>query len=236
MRKRALAVTAALVAISAPLKAQSLFNSAGLGLPMEALDGRARALGSFGIGLPGPALMPSDPAAAGRLLFPTGVIAGQPSWVDLTGDATGERRYFSGSRFPLLGVAYPVFSGVMTIHVGAFLDQRFRGERPVTITLGGVPVAATDVYEQDGAVSTLNVGFARMVGEETSVGLTVGRYAGSISQAFVRNFGSSTGAPSVEPFASTGLWSYSGRLITGGVATDLAQVVRLAASVSCFSS
>ncbi len=45
MRKRALALGAALVAISAPLKAQSLFNSAGLGLPMEALDGRARALG-----------------------------------------------------------------------------------------------------------------------------------------------------------------------------------------------
>jgi len=36
----------------------------------------------------------------------------------------------------------------------------------------------------------------------------------------------------VDPFESTGSWSYSGQLVTGGVATDLAQVIRVAASVT----
>lgn len=49
-----------------PLAAQSLFGSSGLGLPLEAVDARARALGNLGLGLSGGALLPGDPAAAAR--------------------------------------------------------------------------------------------------------------------------------------------------------------------------
>ena len=59
-----LLVLAAIVAAPASVEAQSIFSSAGLGRPLEAVDGRARALGSVGIGLQGGSISPGDPAAA----------------------------------------------------------------------------------------------------------------------------------------------------------------------------
>ena len=44
---------AAVLLAAVPVSGQSLYNAAGLGVPVEALDGRARALGSLGIGLRG---------------------------------------------------------------------------------------------------------------------------------------------------------------------------------------
>ena len=230
MIARALMAAACLVAAAVPLYAQSIFNSAGIGLPVEALDGRARALGSFGIGLQGPGLLPTDPAAAARLLLPTGVIAVQPSWVELSEDGTGDRTYFTGTRFPLLALAYPVPGGIMTLHASSFFDQRYRGERTVDVVLGGATVPVTDVFVQEGSISSLGLGYARMVGASTSVGVSIGRYSGTVFRQLRRDYGAATGA--VEPYQSNGSWRYSGESITGGVATDLIGAVRLAASAT----
>jgi hypothetical protein len=235
---RARFVVASLVALlgGAPARAtaQSLFNAAGMGVPVEGLDGRARALGNVGIGLNGSALMPTDPAAAGRLVTGTGVIAGQPSWVDFSREGVTQR--FQGTRFPLLGVAYPAFSGMLTFQLGSFLDQQYSAERTVTVQLVDGPVEATDRFEQDGAVSSLGVGYARMLGARTSVGLSVGRYAGSIDRTLSRRFGDLGASGAVEDFVSGGLWSYSGYSLTGGVARDLGTILRVAASVTWSTS
>jgi hypothetical protein len=90
-------LTLVLSSAGAPVAAQSLFNSAGMGLPIEALDGRARALGNLGIGLRGASLMPTDPAAIARYQMPTGIMAGQPSWVDFSQDG-GASGSFQGNR------------------------------------------------------------------------------------------------------------------------------------------
>ena len=60
---------AALVAAPSQLEAQSLVARAGLGLPVEPLDARSRAMGGAGIGLSGAYLLATDPAAAAGLVL-----------------------------------------------------------------------------------------------------------------------------------------------------------------------
>ena len=228
MRTGTFLLTLLLSSAGAPLGAQSLFNSAGMGLPMEALDGRARALGNLGIGLRGASLMPTDPAAIARYRIATGIMAGQPSWVDFSQDG-GTSGSFRANRFPLMGIAYPVFSGMMSIQIGSFLDQHFTTESAGTVDLQGSPVPTTDVFEQDGAVSNLSIGYASMVGERTSVGATFGRYAGSVVRTLTRTF--EDAALGVEDYSAGGKWSYIGHSITVGVASDLSDLLRVAASV-----
>jgi hypothetical protein len=227
MKKRMTLLALLLLVLQAPaLEAQSLFNAMGLGLPMDAVDGRARALGNPGLGLSGGALLHSDPAAAGRLRLPTWVLVAQPTWADAS--AGGETNYFTGTRFPLLAAGYPVFGGVASVHFSALLDQDFEGVRVVDLTLGGAPVVATDRFQQAGSVSSMSVGFARMLTEVLSVGLNAGRYTGTLDRALVRT----TEGVATEPFVSDGSWSYSGYHVTGGVATRVVDLVDVSASAT----
>ena len=232
MRSYLASLTLALVCCAASVSGQSIFNSAGVGLPVEALDGRARALGSFGIGLPGASLLPADPGGAGRLLFPTGVFSAQPTWAEYTEDGSSEIRDSQGGRFPLIGMAYPVFGGTATIQLTSFLDQNFSGERPVIVDLGGVPAEAADYFRQDGSVSTILFGYGRYILPNTSLGLNIGRYAGTVERRLARDFGDTTGSGDVADYETRGLWSYSGEVISAGLSSDLSSLIRVAASAT----
>jgi hypothetical protein len=129
----------------------------------------------------------------------------------------------------LIGLAYPVFSGMMSVQIGSFLDQRFISEVPGTVDLGGSQVAVTDRFNQNGAVSNLNVGYARMLGARFSAGATLGRYAGSVVRTLERSFDDAS--LGVEDYVEQGKWSYTGHSLTAGVAADLTDGVRVAASV-----
>lgn len=216
-------------ASTSPLEAQSVFNAAGLGVPSEALDGRSRAMGSMGIGLPGGAFMPTDPAALGRLAVATGVVASQPSWVDFAADG-GPNGSFQGNRFPLMGLAYPVFDGMASFQVGSFLDQHYTDSRTGSVDLSTETVATNDEFVQDGSVSNLNLGYAQQLGRDVSVGLTVGRYAGSIVRTLTRTFGDEIAAD-VNSYEESGRWAYSGYHVTTGVSATLTDRYHLAASV-----
>ena len=228
MRTRSAILALTLSVFGPPVAAQSLFNSAGIGVPTEALDGKARALGDLGIGLRGVSFMPTDPAAVGRLLLSTGVMAGQPSWVDFASE-TGASGSFQGSRFPLLGIAYPVLSGMMSIQLGSFLDQQFQSEKIGSVDLGTGPVQTIDLFEQDGSVSTLNVGFARMLNPDIAVGVTVGRYAGSVVRILTRTFSGQTAG--LDDYVESGKWAYSGIFVTAGVSADITSGIRVAGSL-----
>lgn len=228
MRNRAFSLVMLASLVAMPVTAQSLFNSAGMGLPVEALDGRARAMGNLGIGLPDASFLPTDPAAMARLFLPTGVMASQPSWVDYAQEGAGSGS-FQGTRFPLLGMAYPVFSGMMSVQIGSFLDQHFIAEIPGSVDLQGTTVASSDIFEQDGSVSNLNVGYARMVNARTAVGVTFGRYAGSL----VRGLSRTVIDPElgIAPYVESGKWSYTGHSVTAGVNSDVTDGIQVAASV-----
>lgn len=227
MRSRAILVLLALAASGTPLAGQSIFNAAGLGVPVEPLDARARALGSIGIGLRGGAFTPNDPAALGRLSIATGVMAGQPSWVDYSsGPESGE---FRGNRFPLLGVAYPAFGGMMSVQIGSFLDQHYRSASTGSVDLSSGTVGSTDEFEQDGSVSTLNLGYARLIGSSVAIGISYGRLAGSVDRVLTRSFADEA-ASDVDDYVERGTWSYGGHQVMGGVSADLGSRFRLAAS------
>jgi hypothetical protein len=211
------------------LTAQSLFNAAGLGVPIEALDGRARALGNLGIGMPGASFMPTDPAAVARLTYSTATMAGQPSWVDYESEG-GLSGSFQGSRFPLLGIAYPLFTGTMSVQVGSFLDQHFQAESTGSVDLVTGPVETSDSFDQDGSVSNLNFGFARMLGDDIALGITVGRYAGSVIRTFTRTFDGGD-VEGLDEYVEEGQWDYKGVSVTAGVSADLGSSLRVAASV-----
>jgi hypothetical protein len=230
MKIRYLSAAVVFLAGASPLAAQSLFNAAGLGIPVEALDGRARALGNLGIGLDGGSFMPTDPGALGRLGISTGVMVAQPSWTDYSADggATGQ---FQGNRFPLLGIAYPVLSGMMSVQVGSFLDQEYEALNSGTIDVGTGPIETNDVFRQDGSISNLNVGFSRMVGSAVSLGLMVGRYAGSLDRTLTRTYGSEGVATNVDPYIEAGVWSWVGHSFTAGATADVGSILRVAASV-----
>lgn len=172
--------------------------------------------------------MPTDPGALGRLTVATGVVASQPSWVDYTaGPETGT---FEANRFPLLGVAYPAFRGMMSVQIGSFLDQRYRATREGTVDLSTGTVQTSDEFVQDGSVSNLNLGYARMVGDGLSVGLTVGRYAGSVVRTLTRTYDDG-GTGDVDSYVETGRWSYKGYHATAGVSADLNRTFHVAGSV-----
>ena len=229
MTIRALLMMVALGVSSVPAAGQSVFNAAGLGVPIEPLDGRARALGSVGVGLRGGAFTPNDPAALGRLTVSTGIVVGQPSWVEYSSDP-GEGGNFQGNRFPLLGLAYPMLNGMMSVQIGSFLDQHYRATSVGSVDLGTGTVASTDEFVQDGSVSTFNVGYARLIGSDVSVGVTLGRLAGSVDRVLTRSF--DDGATSdVDDYTTRGTWSYRGHSVAAGVSADLGPRVRMAASV-----
>jgi hypothetical protein len=119
-----------------------------------------------------------------------------------------------------------------SLHVTSVLDQGFRGERPVTVDLLGVPVDAVDAFEQDGSVATLAVGYARTIAPAIAVGLSVGRLAGSVVRSLVREFPDSAAAGAAVPYASSGTWSYHGYQLTVGASADVAGIFRIAASAT----
>jgi len=221
------------LATAAPAHAQSMFNAAGIGVPVEALDGRARSLGSLGIGLPGTnGLLPADPAAAVRLPVPGGLISAQPAWVDLTRDGTAGHTYFSGQRWPLFAAGYPIFGGMGTFHAAPVLDQRFQGERPVAVNLLGTPSDAVDRFQQDGSVAVLALGYARVITPTLTAGASLGRYAGSVERRLVRVFADSAAAGQAVAYGSSGKWSYHGYALTVGASSDVEGIVRIAASAT----
>ena len=164
-------------------------------------------------------------------MLPTGVLVAQPVWADAS--SGGETNYFRGTRFPLVAAAYPLVGGVVSVHFSALLDQDFSGVREVDYTFSGQQVVATDAFQQSGTVSSMNVGYARMLGEVTSVGVTIGRYTGKVDRTLVRSISAdSSTTANVLPYVSQGSWSYGGYLVTAGAATRFVDLVNVSASAT----
>ena len=199
-------------------------------MPLSPLDARARALGSPGVGLMGPSLTPVNVASAARILLPTGQITLQPHWVD--GDLNGEPVSTHGTRFPHLGLAYPVrtLNGTAVLHIGSFLDQRWEVRESTDQEILGETVPVTDIFKSDGGVSTVQLGWAQRVGDRLSLGVGVGSRIGSVIRTFQRIIDPG-GSFSVSPYRTGGEWQYSGLTATAGFQWDPFGALRLGGSV-----
>lgn len=223
-----LALAPALLPVRA--EGQSLLSSSGLGLPMNAVDARSRALGGPGMGLFGSAILPTDPASAADLGVPEVTFSLQNSWVDLQGPAEPDA---SGPRFPVLGVAYPVQDmGVFTLTFGGVFDQRWDVQSQGQVELQDEVVGVTDRFVSDGGVSAVRFGFARRLTPAVALGVTAGRYAGDVRRTFVRTFDSLLVGSTIPRFVRGGLWSYRGTAATVGAQVDLGASLRVSGSLN----
>jgi hypothetical protein len=228
-----------LLALVAPgsVAGQSLFSAVGLGFPMEPLDARSIALGGVGVGLRGATILGTDPASAARILVPVAVMTAQPSWVDFGRKDSNESGSFRGSRFPSMGIAYPAWNyGIVTLSFESAFDQRYRAERVVSLDLREGPVEAKDEFISEGGISQARFGFARAVGERLSLGLSLGRYTGSVTRSLERGVPEDSLSSAVNPFADPyetgGRWGYSGTSLTGGARLALGTVGHVGGSVT----
>lgn len=189
--------------------AQSLFGAKGLGMPIEPLDARARALGSPGVGLLGPSLNPTDLASAARIYLPSAQLTLQPHWV--TGELSGQPVDNKGTRFPQIGLSYPVpsASGTVVLHFGSFLDQRWEVLQESEEVLLGSPYPVTDKFLSEGGVSTVQVGWAQRLGDDLSLGVGLGTRMGNVTRSFLRTI-EAGGDFTTVPFRTGGEWQYSG--------------------------
>ncbi len=233
MTRSLLRALAVLTVAATPVAAQSTYSAAGLGLPVDAVDARARALGNVGIGLMGSSIAPSDPAAATLLTVPGAVFTALPSWVDLGRADTGEAGSYRATRFPLVGVAYPAWGlGMATITFGSVLDQRYEGERSTLVELEDGPVSVTDRFKATGGVSEVRLGLARDLGGGLEVGVSAGRFTGGTRRVLARSLEGVSVEGTVSDFTEERSWDYSGTSLTAGIGVRLGTVGRVAGSVS----
>ena len=219
-----------------PVTAQSVLATWGLGATVDPLDGRGRGLGSVGPGLFGTGVIPGDPGASLDLRVPTIAVSMQSSWLQVEQDAGSSS--LSGSRFPAMGLAYPVRDwGVLTVTYGGVLDQRWTLVSERQLNLGGsAETSVTDRFVSDGGVAAARVGFARRVTPNLGVALAVGSFTGNIVRSYTRSFDFSDGGVVPAPFQSAGRWGYSGVTATAGLVFDVSDIVRAGATVTLSGS
>ncbi len=213
---------------------QSILSTGGLGVRSEPLDAVQRALGGVGLAAGTASVLPGDPTASLDLLAPTVTFTAQPVWGDYTiGSEEGD---FQGTRFPILGFAYPLgIRSVLTVSTGSVFDQRWGAVTDGTIEVAGDSVPFKDTFSSDGGVSTVRVGYARRLSATLAVGGSLGLYRGHVDRSFVRSFARELDSLDIvnriSPFAQAGRWTYSGPVASVSASWDPTEVVQLGASL-----
>lgn len=226
--KRALMILVATLLVAAPARAQSLFSARGLGMPVQPVDARARALGGVGVGLFGLNMSMVNPAEIAGYTRRGVTAAVQPMSTDITiGDASD---HVNGSRFPLMHAVLPIGSRVVLgLGYGASYDQFWAIESQDTIMIGDSRVGVTDVVRSDGGLGHARLTAAVMVTHNFALGAAIGLHTGSLERQVDRTFGDST---IYNPFTTQIRWEYSGLIGAVGARWDPDPALRLAASAT----
>ncbi len=202
--------------------AQSVFNAGGLGLLLEPLDARSRAMGGVGTGLQGWHMLMTDPAAAGGLNLPSITATFQPSTSQVAdGPEVG------GTRFPVIGVSYPFGRHVVVAQFGSFLDQDWEVTANRTLDLADGPVDAVDRYTSQGGIGQVRLGWAARFGDQVSLGANVGSLTGTVERRFTRELDPDQVGSDVEDYQVQGRWRVSGPTAGVGVNWDPSDFLRV---------
>ena len=217
------------------LAGQSLLGSSGLGMKLEPLDAIQRALGGVGVTTRTATVLPGNPVAALDLLAPTIAFSVQPHWGKYT--IGSERGNFLTTRFPVLGFAYTLGTdGVFTLTAGGQFDQNWSVESKDSVDIGGESVGFTDTFISDGAIATIQAGWARYWSTTLAFGATVGVYRGGLTRSFSRTFDRAA-ADSVslenpiEQFLIGTKWAHSGLLASLNMSWDPSANLQVGATV-----
>jgi hypothetical protein len=222
MIRRALIVLA-LAASAAPVSAQSLFGTRGLGVPLPPIDARARALGSVGTGLLGlntSLVNPADLAGIRR----RGVVATVQPFFG-SAEVDGDVDDVEGTRFPLIQIIYPVRTRIAVgLGFGGFLDQSWAAVREHQGDVGRIQ----DRITSTGAVSQVRLSGAFDVTPSFGVGAALGLYTGNLQRDLLRTFPDSAFDPD-QVFQE---WEYRAFQGTIGVRVDPSNSTRFAVALT----
>ncbi len=214
---------------AAPLRAQSLFGTGGLGLPVAPIDGRARALGGIGTGLFGenPSMVNPADASGTRRRSITAVFQPTTHIMSLEGDATQR----GATRFPLIGIQYPLGERfVGSVGYGSFLDASWAIQNDGVEQIGDRQVPVRDVLRSTGGVAQLRVGLAYAASESLALGVAGGVYTGEVKRNLSRTFEDSV--TSYTDYDNLSRWRFLGPQASVGIRWDPVSIVRVAGAVT----
>jgi hypothetical protein len=219
-----------LFVLATPAYGQSLYSTQGLGVPVEPVDGRARALGGIGLGLLGPNVSLTSPATPAGMRARGIAGAFQPSRRTMTFE--GAEGTVEATRFPLMRLLYPIGGrGTASVGYGGFLDQSWAVSTATTVALEDRTVTATDLVESTGGIAQLTADFAYQLTPALAVGLGAGAYTGGVERRITRTFDEAV-EPPVRDFTTDLSWSYDAPLLRAGVRWDPMTMLRVAGSVT----
>ena len=218
----------ALLAAAQPVGAQSLFGVRGLGVPVDPIDPRGRALGSSGLGLLGLNTSMVNPAELAGIRRRGVVAALQPFYG--SEELAGGEDNVSGTRFPLIQLLYPARQRlVIGLGFGGVLEQSWSSITEIAEPVGSDTVDVREFLGATGALTQVRLTIAHELTPSVLLGIAGGVYAGGLERELTRVFLDS--ATSLLPFTRLTNWEYRGTFATLGVAVDPSNTTRLAASL-----
>ena len=227
--KQQLLVFALLAAAATPLHAQSLFGTRGLGVPVEAVDPRARTLGNVGLGLIGLNTSMVNPAELVGIRRRGITAALQPFFA--SEELAGIEDNVSGTRFPLIHLMYPPKERlVFGLGYGGVLDQSWSVFADSRQFLGGDSINVRDRVATTGAVSQVRLSAGYELSTNLGVGLAAGAYTGGIEREIIRTFPDS--GTVFRQFSTRQNWNYSAPFVVLGVRYDPGSWGRLSAALT----
>jgi hypothetical protein len=211
-----------------PVQAQSLLSAGGLGFPAGNPDGRARMLGGAQVGIRGGHFSATDPGASGWAFLP-GITAAMEVSMEDRDDAPTSGR----TRFPTMGIVFPLRGNVYSLGYSGFLSQEWRGQSEHSVDFGdGRLVEALDRYEGQGGVSVLQAGVARRLRSNLAAGVSFGWYGGVVERNFIRDLDPAVVGFDVEPFQLQARWQARGHRVTASASWDATPIVRVGVGVT----
>lgn len=224
-----LAIALLALIVASPGAGQSLFATRGLGIPLAAVDARARALGGIGIGLPGLSTSLGNPAEAAGLTRSGVTVALQPS--SGTAEIDGETGDIAGARFPLARILFPLSSRVVaSAGYGAVYEQSWAVRSEGTEIVGGEAIDVVDLLDSNGGLAEVGVGLSWSVAPTVAVGVTGGIYTGNLRRTVTRTFPDTL--VDLQPFRQAYSWQYRAPFVRAGVRLDPLPLVRIGAAVT----
>jgi hypothetical protein len=228
MRRTTWLAAGALLLAAQPAAAQSLFGTAGLGVPVAPVDARAQALGGVGVGLLGMNASLVNPAEPAGILRRGLSATFRSAAHDV--EFGGARDRLGGTIFPLARVLYPVSERtVFSLGYGGFLDQSWAVLAEGTTPVGDDAVAVRDVTRSAGGIVQVRAGVARLLTPALAIGLAGGVYTGGLERTVTRQF---PDRPDLRPVSTRTEWGYSAPLASVGLRWDPVPVARLGAAVT----
>ena len=228
MIRRALVVLA-LVVSAAPAAGQSLFGVRGLGVPVDPIDPRARALGSIGTGLLGLNMSMVNPADLAGIRRRGVTATLQPFFG--SDELDGRDDDVEATRFPLIQMIYPVRTRlVLALGYGGFLEHSWSVLANRDILVGADTVATQELVRADGAVAQVRLSAGYDLTPSIALGAAFGVYTGNLERELTRTFSDSANA--LLSFTRISFFDYSGLSGTIGARFDPGNRTRVAAALT----